>query len=72
MAELRQPVTPESLVSWAQEATQRREALEVQFTSPLETDRARAFDSMAELLLEAIKVVQNAAAMERDHDEGLA
>ena len=71
MPEPPQPVTPESLVSWAKEAIQRREALEVQFTSPLETDRARAFDSLAELLLEAIKVVQNAAAMERDNDEGL-
>jgi hypothetical protein len=69
MAEPRQPVTPESLASWAQEATVKRIALEALFTSPLETDRARAFDSMAELLLEAIKVVQVVAATKREHDE---
>ena len=57
VAELNEPLTPESLVSWVQEVTRERLALETQFASPIETDRARAFDSMEELLLEAIKAV---------------
>ena len=69
MAALPQPVTPESLLAWAQEAIQRREALEAQFAGPLEADKARVFDSMAELALEAIKAVQLVAATKREHDE---
>jgi hypothetical protein len=58
VSDLSPPVNPESIDRWVRQATVARLALHFDATSPIYTDREKAFVRMSEELVRAIQMVQ--------------